>query len=288
MNPTGSFKARGLSAAVTAAAARGVRALAIPTAGNAGGALAAYAAAAGLKAHVFMPTDSPAAFQIECRSAGAHLELVDGLITDCGRIVGERVAAEGWFDMSTLKEPYRLEGKKTMGYELAEQLDWQLPDVIVYPTGGGTGLIGMWKAFEEMEQLGWIGTARPRMVSVQASGCAPMVRALEEGSETARLWEDAFTIASGLLVPAAIADFLILRVIRESRGTAVAVTDEELVEATHRMARHTGIFPAPRRGRRARRYHRFEGAGLYRSRRSRGALQHGKRVQVSRGLGRIG
>ena len=248
VNPTGSFKARGLSAAVTAAAARGVRALAIPTAGNAGGALAAYAAAVGLEAHVFMPTDTPAAFQIECRSCGAHLELVDGLITDCGRLVSERAASEGWFDMSTLKEPYRLEGKKTMGYELAEQLDWQLPDVIVYPTGGGTGLIGMWKAFEEMEQLGWIGAARPRMVSVQASGCAPMVRALNEGTESARPWKDAFTIASGLRVPAAVADFLILRVIRESGGMAIAVTDEELVEATHRMARLTGIFPAPEGG----------------------------------------
>ena len=247
-NPTGSFKARGLSAAVTAAVARGARALAIPTAGNAGGALAAYAAAAGLEAHVFMPADTPAAFQIECRSCGARLELVDGLITDCGRIVAERKEAEGWFDLSTLKEPYRVEGKKTMGYELAEQLGWQLPDAIVYPTGGGTGLIGMWKAFDEMERLGWIGSARPRMISVQASGCAPIVRAIEEGTDGARPWEDASTIASGLRVPAAVADFLMLRAIRESGGTAIAVSDGELVEATHRIARLTGIFAAPEGG----------------------------------------
>ena len=248
LNPTGSFKARGLAAAVTAAAARGARKLAIPTAGNAGGALAAYAAAAGLEAHVFMPADTPAAFQIECRSCGAHVELVDGLINDCGRIVGERRDSEGWFDVSTLKEPYRVEGKKTMGYELAEQFDWHLPDVIVYPTGGGTGLIGMWKAFDEMERLGWIDAARPRMVSVQAAGCAPIVRAMEEGTEDAALWEDAQTLASGLRVPVAVADFLMLRALRESGGAAVAVGDEELVAATHRIARYTGIFAAPEGG----------------------------------------
>ncbi len=249
VNPTGSFKARGLSAAVTAAAARGAVKVAIPTAGNAGGALAAYAAAAGLECTVFMPRDTPAAFQIEVRACGARLELVDGLITDCGRIVGERRQAEGWFDMSTLKEPYRVEGKKTMGYELAEQFGWSLPDVIVYPTGGGTGLIGMWKAFEELEQLGWIEPGRrPRMVSVQAAGCAPIVRAFEAGRESAEPWTDARTIASGLRVPGAVADFLMLRALRESGGTAVAVTDEELLASSRDLARHTGIFPAPEGG----------------------------------------
>ena len=249
VNPTGSFKARGLSAAVTAAAARGAVKVAIPTAGNAGGALAAYAAAAGLEGHVFMPRDTPAAFQVEVSACGARLELVDGLITDCGLIVGERRQAEGWFDMSTLKEPYRVEGKKTMGYELAEQLGWSLPDVIVYPTGGGTGLIGMWKAFEELEQLGWIEPGRrPRMVSVQAAGCAPIVRAFEAGHESAEPWTDARTIASGLRVPGAVADFLMLRALRESGGTAVAVTDEELVASSRDLARHTGIFPAPEGG----------------------------------------
>lgn len=248
MNPTGSFKARGLSAAVTAANARGARSLAIPTAGNAGGALAAYAAAAGLEATVFMPVDTPMAFQIECRSCGANLELVEGLITDCGRLIGEHKDVQGWFDVSTLKEPYRVEGKKTMGYELAEQMNWTLPDVIVYPTGGGTGLIGMWKAFEEMERLGWIDSNRPRMISVQATGCAPIVRAFSEGTDEARPWHDAHTVASGLRVPAAVADFLMLRIIRESNGTAISISDEELVEATHRLARHTGIFAAPEGG----------------------------------------
>ena len=249
VNPTGSFKARGLSAAVTAAAARGADRLAIPTAGNAGGALAAYAAAAGLECHVFMPRDTPVAFQVEVRSCGARLELVDGLISDCGRIVGERKEAEGWFDVSTLKEPYRVEGKKTMGYELAEQLGWELPDVVIYPTGGGTGLIGMWKAFEEMEQLGWIEPGRrPRMVSVQAEGCAPIVRAFEAGAEAAELWQGAHTVASGLRVPGAVGDFLMLRSLRESGGTAVAVSDDELVGASHDFARHTGIFPAPEGG----------------------------------------
>ncbi len=248
VNPTGSFKARGLSAAVTGAVARGARKLAIPTAGNAGGALAAYAAAAGLEAFVFMPADTPIAFQIECRSCGAHLELIDGLINDCGAIVGQRKEAEGWFDVSTLKEPYRVEGKKTMGYELFEQFNGVLPDVILYPTGGGTGLIGMWKAFDEMEQMGWIDSRRPRMVSVQSAGCAPIARALEEGTESARPWENAQTRASGLRVPVAVADFLMLRAIRETGGCAVMVSDEELVEATHEIARHTGIFAAPEGG----------------------------------------
>ena len=248
LNPTGSFKARGLSAAVTAAKARGATKLAIPTAGNAGGALSAYAAACGLPAIVFMPRDTPSAFAIECKSYGAELEFVDGLISDCGKIVGERKEKEGWFDVSTLKEPYRVEGKKTMGYELAEQFAWTLPDVVIYPTGGGTGLIGMWKAFDEMEKMGWIGSARPRMVSVQAEGCAPIVRAFAQGDETAELWQDAATVASGLCVPGAVGDFLMLRALRESGGTAVAVSDEELVEHSHTIAAHTGIFPAPEGG----------------------------------------
>jgi threonine synthase len=248
LNPTGSFKARGLSAAVTAARARGARKLAIPSAGNAAGALAAYAAAAGLEAHVFMPRDTPPAFVVECRSCGARVELVNGLISDCGRIVAARQEQEGWFDVSTLKEPYRVEGKKTMGYELAEQLGWELPEVIVYPTGGGTGLIGMWKAFDEMEQLGWIGPLRPRLVSVQATGCAPIVRAFAQGAEQADRWEGAHTVAMGLRVPAALGDFLMLRALRDSQGTAVAVADEELLDSAHQLARHTGIFPAPEGG----------------------------------------
>ena len=248
LNPTGSFKARGLSAAVTAARARGAKALAIPTAGNAGGALSAYAAACGLPAVVFMPRDTPSAFAIECRSSGAAVEMVDGLISDCGKIVAARKEEEGWFDVSTLKEPYRVEGKKTMGYELAEQLDWKLPDVIIYPTGGGTGLIGMWKAFGEMECMGLIGSERPRMVSVQAEGCAPVVRAFERGDDAAEMWEGAHTVASGLRVPAAVGDFLMLRALRESGGTAVAVSDEALVAHSHTIAAHTGIFPAPEGG----------------------------------------
>jgi len=248
LNPTGSFKARGLSAAVTCAKARGAHKLAIPTAGNAGGALSAYAAACGLPAIVFMPRDTPAAFAIECQSCGAELEMVDGLISDCGKIVGERKEKEGWFDVSTLKEPYRIEGKKTMGYELAEQFAWTLPDVVIYPTGGGTGLIGMWKAFDEMEKMGWIGSARPRMVSVQAEGCAPIVRAFARGDESAEMWDNAATVASGLRVPGAVGDFLMLRALRESGGSAVAVSDEDLVEHSHTIAAHTGIFPAPEGG----------------------------------------
>ncbi|MCA1802987.1 MAG: threonine synthase [Rhodothermaceae bacterium] len=227
VNPTGSFKARGLSAAINAAFERGATRFAIPSAGNAAGAMSAYVAAGGGESFVFMPADTPSAFVIECRSFGAHVELVDGLISDCGKIVASRKEQEGWFDVSTLKEPYRLEGKKTLGYEIAEQLGFDLPDVILYPTGGGTGLIGMWKAFNEMEQLGWIGSKRPRMVTVQASGCAPMVRAFEEGTE-ARFWEGAHTSASGLRVPGAVGDFLILKAVRESGGTAIAVTDEAM------------------------------------------------------------
>ncbi|MDE2889548.1 MAG: threonine synthase [Gemmatimonadota bacterium] len=245
VNPTGSFKARGLSAAISRAAELGADAVAIPSAGNAGGATAAYAARAGMEAYIFMPNDAPAANMVECRRLGARLTLVDGLITDCGRMVADRKEAEGWFDVSTLKEPYRVEGKKTMGYELAEQLDWALPDVVLYPTGGGTGLIGMWKAFDEMEAMGWIGSARPRMVAVQAEGCAPVVRAYETGAESAEFWEDADTVASGLRVPGAVGDFLMLRAIRESHGTAIAVTDGALLACVDEMASSTGIFPAP-------------------------------------------
>jgi len=247
-NPTGSFKARGLAAAVSAAKARGAKKLAIPTAGNAGGAMAAYAAAAGLEAFVFMPRDTPMAFQVECRAFGAHLELVDGLISDCGQVVAARKEAEGWFDVSTLKEPYRVEGKKTMGYELAEQFGWELPEVVLYPTGGGTGLIGMWKAFDEMQRLGWIGSARPRMVSVQADGCAPIVRAFEAGEDSAQMWQGAQTVASGLRVPAAVGDFLMLQALRQSGGCAVAVSDEELLAGSYQMAQYTGLFPAPEGG----------------------------------------
>ncbi len=245
LNPTGSFKARGLSAAVSRAFELGAREVAIPSAGNAAGAMCAYAALAGLPAHVFMPADVPAPFQVECRVLGAEVTLVDGLITDCGVKVREGVAAHGWFDVSTLKEPYRIEGKKTMGYELAEQMDWHVPDVIIYPTGGGTGLIGMWKAFEEMEQIGLIGSDRPRMVTVQSTGCAPIVKAFDEGSEHAELWQGARTVADGLRVPAAVGDFLILRALRASHGTAVAVPDAEMLEAAMVMGSTTGIFPAP-------------------------------------------
>ena len=245
LNPTGSFKARGLGMAVSRAWELGLRELAIPSAGNAAGAMCAYAAAAGMQAHVYMPQDVPHTFKIECETYGAAVTLVDGLITDCGAKVQEGVAAHGWFDMSTLKEPYRLEGKKTMGYELAEQLGWKLPDVIVYPTGGGTGLVGMWKAFAELEEMGLVGADRPRMVSVQTQGCAPIVRAFQAGDRFATEWEGAATIADGLRVPKAVGDFLILDAIRESEGTALAVADEALVDATRVMARHSGVFPAP-------------------------------------------
>jgi threonine synthase len=244
-NPTGSFKDRGLSLAVSRARELGVQKVAIPSAGNAGGSLAAYAARAGIEAHVFMPRDTPEANQIEVRQYGAHLTLVDGLITDCGRLIAERKAAEGWFDVSTIKEPYRLEGKKTMGYEIAEQLNWSLPDVIVYPTGGGTGLIGMWKAFKEMGELGWIGSRRPRMVSVQASGCAPIVKAFNEGKEKAEPWLQAATVAAGLRVPQAVGDFLMLRALRESNGTALSVSDQEMLAEIPRLGRAEGILFCP-------------------------------------------
>jgi len=232
----------------------GVKKVAVPSAGNAAGAMAAYAAKAGMEAHIFMPSDTPHANIVECRQTGANVTLIDGLITDCGRVVAERREAEGWFDVSTLKEPYRVEGKKTMGYELFEQLSGiqnpkskiqNLPDVVLYPTGGGTGLIGMWKAFDEMEQMGWIGSKRPRMVTVQSATCAPIVRAFENGERFADEFENAATVASGLRVPKAIGDFLILAAIRASGGTAIAVTDEELVTAVGEIGAATGIFAAP-------------------------------------------
>src|SRR5947207_8519358 len=244
-NPTQSFKARGMTAAVSMAKELGAQKLAVPSAGNAAGALAAYAARAGLEAHIFMPCDTPRANVIECEQTGAQVTLMDGLITDCGAEVGRRKDAEGWFDVSTLKEPYRIEGKKTMGYELAEQFDWELPDVIIYPTGGGTGLIGMWKAFDEMEQMGWIGSKRPRMVTVQAAGCAPIVLAFEDGKRFADEFPNAHTTASGLRVPRAIGDFLILDALRDSNGTAVSVTDEELIAATVEIGASEGLFCAP-------------------------------------------
>jgi len=247
-NPTGSFKARGLSAAVTMAKHFGAPALAIPSAGNAGSALAAYGAAAGLPVHVFLPRDTPAIFFDEAGAYGAQVHAVEGTIRDCALAMKERGAGKGWLDVSTLKEPYRIEGKKTMGYEIAEQMDWRLPDWIVYPTGGGTGLIGMVKAFDEMEALGWIGAARPKMVAVQAAGCAPIVRAFERGEESASLWEHPHTRAWGLRVPAPLGDRLILQGIRATSGTAVAVSEEEMSAAARKLCRLEGIFACPEGG----------------------------------------
>jgi threonine synthase len=247
-NPTDSFKARGLSAAVTMARKLGARKLAIPSAGNAASALAAYAALAGLEAHIFMPRDVPQSNFIESRSFGAYVTLVDGLISDCARIVQERKEREGWFDVSTLKEPYRIEGKKTMGYEIAEQFHWILPDAILYPCGGGVGLIGMWKAFAELEALGWIGSKRPKMIAVQAAGCAPIVRAFHQQQEVSQAWEGAQTLASGLRVPKPLGDFLILRAIRESGGTAIMVSDQEIIDAGLLLAEKEGLFAAPETG----------------------------------------
>ena len=244
-NPTQSFKARGMATAVSMAKELGSKKLAVPSAGNAGGALAAYAARAGIKSYIFMPRDTPRANVVECEQTGAHVTLMDGLITDCGAEIARRKEKEGWFDVSTLKEPYRVEGKKTLGYELAEQMNWRLPDVIIYPTGGGTGLIGMWKAFDEMQEMGWIGSKRPRMVTVQAEGCAPIVRAFEEGHRFAEEFPNAATTASGLRVPKAIGDFLILDALRSSGGTAIAVSDEELIAATREIGAAEGIFCAP-------------------------------------------
>ncbi|MFM7321691.1 MAG: threonine synthase [Armatimonadota bacterium] len=245
VNPTASFKARGMAVAVARAHELGATELAVGTAGNAGSALAAYAVAAGLTAHIAMPRDTPRVIVAECEGYGVDLALIDGLITDANAHVGRGIKERGWFDMATLREPYRIEGKKTMGYELYEQLGGTLPDVIVYPTGGGTGLIGMWKAFDELEALGWIGSERPRMVSVQAEGCAPIVRAFEEGAEAATPWENAHTAASGLRVPRAIGDFLILKAVRDSGGTAIAVGEEAMRAAWAEMASATGVFVAP-------------------------------------------
>ncbi|MEX2110820.1 MAG: threonine synthase [Gemmatimonadaceae bacterium] len=248
LNPTQSFKARGMAVAVSMAKELGVKKLAAPSAGNAGGALAAYCARANLEAFLIMPRDTPRANIVECELSGAHVTLIDGLITDCGAEVARRKDANGWFEVSTMKEPYRVEGKKTLGYEIAEQSAWVLPDVIIYPTGGGTGLIGMWKAFDEMQQLGWIDEKRPRMVSVQAEGCAPIVRAFEAEQRFAEEFPNAATVASGLRVPKAIGDFLILDALKESGGTAIAVSDEELLDGARQLARTEGIFAAPEGG----------------------------------------
>jgi threonine synthase len=245
VNPTGTFKARGLSCAISMAKELGVKKAAIPSAGNAASALAAYAAAAGMEAHIFMPRDVPQANFIECKAFGARVTLVDGLISDCAKIVAARAPQEGWFDISTLKEPYRIEGKKTMGYEIAEQFRWELPEAILYPTGGGVGIIGMWKAFSEMESLGWIGSQRPKMIAVQVEGCMPIVRAFEQGETHSQFFENAATVASGLRVPKPLGDFLILESVRQSGGTAVAVSDEEALDAGLALAAEEGIFAAP-------------------------------------------
>lgn len=248
VNPTGSFKARGLSMAVSRAKELGIRKLIIPTAGNAGSALAAYAARAGLECLIIMPKDVPAPFLVDCVYHGAQIELVEGTIKHCGLRAAERAADEGWFSAATLKEPYRIEGKKTMGYELAEQFEYSLPDVIIYPTGGGTGLIGMWKAFDEMEKMGWIDSRRPRMVAVQAEGCAPIPRAFEQGRDSAEEWQNPVTVAAGLRVPGAVGDFLMLRAIRETGGLALAVSDAELMADTRELASKEGIFSSPEGG----------------------------------------
>ena len=243
--PTGSFKARGLALAVSMAKEFGLDHLAIPTNGNAGAAMAAYASAAGIRTTIFCPDDTPAVNVEEIALQGADVYRVNGLINDCGKIVGEGKEKAGWFDVSTLKEPYRIEGKKTMGLELAEQLGWELPDAIFYPTGGGTGLIGMWKAFDELEAIGWIGSKRPKMIAVQASGCAPIVKAWEEGEEHASLWENAWTAAAGIRVPVAVGDFLILRAVRDSGGFAVAVEEDDIFAARDRLAREEGLLLCP-------------------------------------------
>ena len=243
--PTGSFKARGLAMAVSKAKSLGLTQLAIPSAGNAATALSVYAAAAGITAHIFMPQDTPAFNKETCQLAGANVTLIEGLINDAGRIVAERKAREGWFDVSTLKEPYRVEGKKTMGFELAEQFEWELPDVIIYPTGGGTGIVGMWKGFAELEAIGWIGKKRPRFISVQSTGCAPIVKAWEDGATEATPWQDAHTVASGLRVPQAIGDFLILEAIRKSNGAAIAVSDDAIREAMQLLPTTEGLLTCP-------------------------------------------
>ena len=244
-NPTGTFKARGLSLAMTMARHYGITKIAVPSAGNAGGAAAAYAAAAGIEAHIFMPQDVPLANQVECLAYGAKMTLVDGLISDCARIVNERKAEEGWFDLSTLKEPFRVEGKKTMGYELVEQLGWTYPDAIFYPTGGGVGLIGMWKAFEELEELGWVTGKRPKMIAIQAAGCAPVARAYDRHEDASQMWQNAATFASGLRVPKPYGDYLILDIVRRSQGTVVALTDEEIFASLRDWASNEGVFLSP-------------------------------------------
>jgi len=247
LNPTGSFKARGLCAAVTMARQYGLKKLAVPSAGNAASALSAYCAAAGIEAHIFMPQDVPKANLVECKSYGAHVTLVNGLISDCAKMVNERKQAEGWFDISTLKEPFRVEGKKTMGYEVAEQLNWELPDAIFYPTGGGVGMIGMWKAFDEMEQLGWLksGKKRPKMIAVQAAGCAPVTKAWNEHKPVAEVWQNAQTDAAGLRVPKPYADYIILDILKQSQGTSVAVDDAEIFRSVSEWASREGLFAAP-------------------------------------------
>jgi threonine synthase len=247
-NPTGSFKARGLGVAVSKAFELGAKSVSVPSAGNAACAMCAYAALAGIEAHAYMPTDVPPPFIAECHALGATVTLVEGVITDCGKAAVTDAKKYGRFDLSTLKEPYRLEGKKTMGYEVAEQMNWTLPDVMIYPTGGGTGLVGMWKAFDELEKMGWIGSDRPRMVTVQSDGCAPMVKAFETGAEFAEPWQNAATVADGLRVPGAVGDFLILRALRASNGTAVAVTDKSMIEAANLIGRTQGFFVAPESG----------------------------------------
>jgi threonine synthase len=247
-NPTGSFKARGLSMAVSMAKALGATDVCLPSAGNAGSALAAYAAAAGLKAHVFLPKDVARLFVMETEACGAHVERVDGLITDAGRRCADQAREHGWYECATLKEPYRVEGKKTMGYEVAEQMSWTLPDAILYPTGGGTGLVGMWKAFAEMETMGFVGAKRPRMYAVQADGCAPIVKAFQEDREEAPFWENATTHAHGLRVPKALGDFLILRALRESHGAAIAVSEREIVDGVKEAAASEGLFMCPEGG----------------------------------------
>ena len=276
LNPTGSFKARGMSAAVTMAKHYGLKKLAAPSAGNAGGALAAYAAAAGIEAHIFMPKDVPMANRMECDYYGAYVTLVDGLISDCGRMVAERKKKEGWFDVSTLKEPFRVEGKKTMGYEVAEQLGWKLPQGIIYPTGGGVGMIGMWKAFDEMEELGWIGSERPKMITVQAAGCAPIVKAWEAGKSSSgtknasgmwvsEMWAGAETFAAGLRVPKAYGDYLILDILEKSNGTAVAATDEEILAAMRHWASMEGVFAAPEGAASLVAYQKLRASGFFRA-----------------------
>jgi threonine synthase len=248
LNPTTSFKARGLCVAISRAHELGIKEVSIPSAGNAAGAMSAYASLAGMRSFVYMPKDVPLPFITECKALGAEVTLIDGLITDCGKAATLDVKKHGRFDVSTLKEPYRIEGKKTMGYEIAEQLNWELPNVIIYPTGGGTGLVGMWKAFDEMEKLGWINSKRPRMVSVQSTGCAPIVKAFNDGIEFAEPWENAATKADGLRVPAAVGDFLILRALRESSGTALSVTDEQMIDAVKLIGRTQGLFVSPEGG----------------------------------------